>query len=247
VETVRCLLRDLFRQVLSERGRETLALTGIGIESSDGPFDPRLVAYFSNGNRVEVAVRTADLYEFCERHSTWDLDGLRCALASEGREIYAQLVHGLQAEVGGPHPLHVETPEPDTTGRLRAWWNRQRFIRGHHLEQAVEREAHDRGLRLLINSLSPAQRAQYDAFGYFEVIGGETGKRYRITKAYQMNVLEMGKNGKRTQSLCFVPKGGLVLGDVMLAQKLALELFESHALAVANAVIGRASPIFPMG
>jgi hypothetical protein len=247
VETVRCLLRDLFRQVLSERGR---ALTGIGIESSVGRFDPRLVACFSNGHRAEVAARTEELCEFCERHSTWDLDGLRGALVNEGREIYAQMFHDLQVEVGGPHayePLLSETLEPDTTGRLRAWWNQLRFIRGYRLEQAVEREAHDCGLRLLIKNLSPAQRAQYDAFGYFEVIAGETGKRYRITRAYQMNVLEMGKNGKRSRTLCFPPKGGLVLGDVMLAQKLALESFESHALAVANAVIGQASPIFPMG
>jgi hypothetical protein len=62
-----------------------------------------------------------------------------------------------------------------------------------------------------------------------------------------MNVLEIGKNGKTARSLCFVPKGRLVLGDVMLAQKLALELFESNALAVANVITGRASPIFPLG
>ena len=34
--------------------------------------------------------------------------------------------------------------------------------------------------------------------------------------------------------LCFMPEGGLVVGDMMLAQKLALELFESDALEVAN-------------
>jgi hypothetical protein len=250
VERVRCLLQDLFRQVLSEHGREAPALTAISIESSVGRYDPRLVAYFSNGHRAEVAARTQDIYEFCDRLSMWDLDGLRRALANEAHEIYAQMVQGRQAEVGGPHhyePLPAETLEPDTTGRLRAWWNRLRFIRGHRVLQAAEREAHDRGIRLLIKNLSPAQRAQYDAFGYFEVTGGETGKRYRITKAYQMNVLEIGKNGKRMRSLCFVPKGGLVLGDVMLAQKLALELFESNALAVANVITGRASPIFPLG
>jgi hypothetical protein len=245
VETVRCLLRDLFRQVLSEHGREAPALTGTGIESPVGRFDPRLVATFSNGDCAEVAVRTEDLCEYCEPHSMWNLDGLRRALASDGREIYAQMVR-LQAEVGDPlhhEPLPAETLEPDTTGRLRAWWNRLlRFIRRHRLQQADERDAHARGLRLLTNNLSPAQRAQYDANGYFEVIGGETGKCYRITKGYQMNVLEIGKNGKRTRSLCFAPNGGLVLGDVMLAQKLALELFESNAHAVAN----WASPTFPM-
>jgi hypothetical protein len=35
--------------------------------------------------------------------------------------------------------------------------------------------------------------------------------------------------------LCFEPQGQLPVGDVMLAQKIALELFESKALRVANA------------
>jgi hypothetical protein len=176
----------------------------------------------------------------------WNMHGLRRALTSDGRVIYAQMVR-LQAEVPDPahyEPLPAETLEPDTTRRLRAWWNPLRFISRHRLHQADEREA--RGLRLLTNNLSPAQRAQYDAYGYFEVIGGETGKRYRITRMYQMNVLEIGTNGKRTRSLCFAPKGNLVLGDLMLAQKLAVELFESNALAVANAMTGRSS-LFPLG
>jgi hypothetical protein len=33
---------------------------------------------------------------------------------------------------------------------------------------------------------------------------------------------------------CFIPKGDLVPGDVMLAQKIALETNELAALAVAN-------------
>jgi hypothetical protein len=42
---------------------------------------------------------------------------------------------------------------------------------------------------------------------------------------------------------CFVPKGSLVTGDVMLAQKIALETFECRALAVANRclIVGRAN------
>ena len=51
-----------------------------------------------------------------------------------------------------------------------------------------------------------------------------------------MNVEQLDKNGKRVCLLCFVPEGPLVLGDVMLAQKLALELFEPQALAVANII-----------
>jgi hypothetical protein len=95
-------------------------------------------------------------------------------------------------------------------------------------------EAHDRGLKLLKENLSPEQRAQYERRGYFTVVGGETGRRYRIRNGSQMNVEQLSKRGRRTGALCFMPKGNLVDGDVMLAQKLALELFESDALKVAN-------------
>jgi hypothetical protein len=39
-----------------------------------------------------------------------------------------------------------------------------------------------------------------------------------------------------TMGWCFVPKGYLVPGDVMLAQKIALERDELAALAVANRI-----------
>jgi hypothetical protein len=35
-----------------------------------------------------------------------------------------------------------------------------------------------------------------------------------------MNVEELSSNGARMSLLCFMPKGGLVFADVMLAQKL---------------------------
>jgi hypothetical protein len=37
--------------------------------------------------------------------------------------------------------------------------------------------------------------------------------------------------------LCFMPRGFLPLGDVMLTQKMALELFASEAITIANATI----------
>ena len=66
------------------------------------------------------------------------------------------------------------------------------------------------------------------------VTGGETGKCYRIRRGHQMNVEELDKNGKRRHVLCFMPEGHLAQGDVMLAQKIALELFEFEALKIAN-------------
>jgi hypothetical protein len=95
-------------------------------------------------------------------------------------------------------------------------------------------DAEARAVELLTRSLSPAQREQYKSFGYFDVIGGESGKRYRIKKGRQMNVEQLDQNGRRSQLLCFMPQGDLPVGDVMLAQKVALELFETEAMGVAN-------------
>ena len=95
-----------------------------------------------------------------------------------------------------------------------------------------EREA--RGLELLKEWLSPEQFAQYDAKSYFEVTGCHSGKRYRISHGTSMNIHELDGAGRPRVGWCFAPKGHLVAGDVMLAQKIALETDEHGALAVAN-------------
>ena len=95
-------------------------------------------------------------------------------------------------------------------------------------------EAESRSHRLLVDNLSNAQRAQFLTRGSFEVTGGDTGKRYRIKRARQMNIEELDRSGRRIKQLCFLPKGDVPLGDMMLAQKLALELFETEALGIAT-------------
>jgi hypothetical protein len=89
-------------------------------------------------------------------------------------------------------------------------------------------------LRLLRDWLSPCQREQFDAQGHFDVIGCDSGKKYRIHYGTAMNVREIDVAGGVKLGLCFAPKGSLATGDVMLAQKIALETFERRALAVAN-------------
>jgi hypothetical protein len=49
-----------------------------------------------------------------------------------------------------------------------------------------------------------------------------------------MNIAEFDAHGQRVWTWCICPEGNLVRGDNMLAQKLALELFETEALAKAN-------------
>jgi hypothetical protein len=91
-----------------------------------------------------------------------------------------------------------------------------------------------RGKRLLRRWLSTEQRAQFDAMKIFDVVGCQTGKRYRIHYGHYANIREMDEAGNPKMGWCFVPKGYLVPGDVMLAQKIALETGELAALAVAN-------------
>jgi hypothetical protein len=101
----------------------------------------------------------------------------------------------------------------------------------NHLSENT-REA--RGLRLLRGWLSPHQREQFDARRYFDVIGCDTGRKYRIYYGAAMNVHELDDGDRLRMGWCFVPHGSLVAGDVMLAQKIALETFESGALSVAK-------------
>ncbi len=93
-------------------------------------------------------------------------------------------------------------------------------------------------MRLLQNWLSPAQRYQFEKFRYFDVVGCTSGRLYRIYYAPNPpNVYEINGIGRK-KGLCFAPVGSLVQGDVMLAQKIALETDEQSALAVANIIPG---------
>ena len=94
--------------------------------------------------------------------------------------------------------------------------------------------AADRGRRLLKSHLSAAQLSEYELNQCFSVTGSDTGRHYRIRHGYFMNIDEIDENGRRVAKWCFAPVGRLVLGDILLAQKTALEVFEKEALAVAN-------------
>src|SRR3979490_2037 len=103
-----------------------------------------------------------------------------------------------------------------------------------------------RGITLLREWLSPEQQAQFDASKCFDVVGCDSGRRYAIRHGTGTNVHEIDDAGRPVMGWCFVPSGPLVAGDVMLAQKIALETDERAALAVANRfpvhVPGRTNP-----
>jgi len=137
--------------------------------------------------------------------------------------------------------IEVAPRRQETQRRLLEWWAQQRheYARtaffGNGLSSDIgSKRAQERGVHLLKENLAPTQRQQYERHGYFDVVGGRTGKRYRIRHGRQMNIEQLDRNGRRVCGWCFYPQGNLVSGDVMLAQKVALELFEGDALRIAN-------------
>ena len=117
---------------------------------------------------------------------------------------------------------------------LRAGRLRIDALRQLYRQSLAENKSEARDLRRLRHWLSPSQRAQFDDLGYFEVVGCDSGRRYRIYCGSAMNVYEMDHAGCLNLGRCFMPVGNLVAGDVMLAQKIALETNECSALAVAK-------------
>jgi hypothetical protein len=117
------------------------------------------------------------------------------------------------------------------------WHSTWKWLQRRHLESdpaMLAAAARARSLQLLDQNLSYAQRLQFARYNYFEVIGSDTAKRYRIGAVPAFNVAELDESGSCERLLCFGPRGGLPIGDVMLAQKMALELYETEAISVAN-------------
>jgi hypothetical protein len=116
---------------------------------------------------------------------------------------------------------------PSRRGFSHPGWGRVEDC-GSHLQ------SEERSQNLLRQWLSPDQADQYDKYQRFEVVGSDTGTRYRISRGTIMNIEELAAKGYVTRRWCFAPKGTFATGDVMLAQKIALETFELDALAIAN-------------
>lgn len=116
-----------------------------------------------------------------------------------------------------------------TNARLRALRALYRSFNEQNTPEA-------RGRRLLREWLSPDQRAQFDAETYFEVTGSHSGRRYRIHYGTVSNVVQVDEAGQPETGWCFVPERALAVGDVMLAQKIALETDEMSVLALANRI-----------
>lgn len=123
-------------------------------------------------------------------------------------------------------------------GRICPWTRRSLAIGTLYRAAKEEKTVERRALQLLRSWLSPQQRVEFERKGYFDVVGCDTGKRYRIRRGTSGNVNEIDEYGRLGTGWCFVPVGGLIDGDVMLAQKIALETEEERALSIANSFPG---------
>lgn len=115
------------------------------------------------------------------------------------------------------------------------WMERQRRAQAKRLE-AHSREARERAMGLLLDSLSPAQRETFEKKRWFVVEGGKSGKKYRIhandNVAANIEVLEGERVSHRLCGHCDISK--VPLGDHLLAQKLTLQFAEDDFLRIAN-------------
>jgi hypothetical protein len=102
------------------------------------------------------------------------------------------------------------------------------------LRHGPTRRAEEKSVALLRSWLTPEQAEQWDRRNEFDVVGSDTGTRYRIRCGAVQNINELNSNGKVVAHWCFIPQGNLAVGDVMLAQKIALETMERQALSKAN-------------
>lgn len=108
----------------------------------------------------------------------------------------------------------------------------QARIDAAHARQAKLAHADKRAERLLLMMLSKEQRESYEKKRYFDVIAGQSKRRYRLHHGSHGNVKLM--DGEREViSYCAQPDN-VPLGDSMLAQKLQIECDESAFLKVAN-------------
>jgi hypothetical protein len=97
----------------------------------------------------------------------------------------------------------------------------------------ARKNAHEKGLALLREWLSPEQLSDFDHHGHFYVVGSVSGIKYRIRLNTPYNI-DVMSGTEIVKQLCFGPEGIDCIGDLMLAQKLAIELCEGEALRATN-------------
>lgn len=99
--------------------------------------------------------------------------------------------------------------------------------------------AEARSLAWLESFMTPKQRAEWDAEDCFTCYGNVTGWRYRIYPLRQFNIEQRTREGYVVAKFCAITDGVIVpLGDMLLAQKLAIESNEWYFRENANIIRG---------
>lgn len=106
-------------------------------------------------------------------------------------------------------------------------------------ELAKEKEsqrkiAEEKALQLLLENLTENQAEIFKMTGAIP-IESPSGRKYKINKGTSRNIEEVDEKGTRKAHLCFHPCDyAIPVHDVMLAQKLMLEVCEEDARKIAN-------------
>lgn len=194
--------------------------------------------------------------EEAARHR-WEMERRRWELERLARQqnvgqrldmMHAQMqqISGIGMGVLGQQTNAAQQAPAFTLDMLR---QAQNALAGNEARNADFAAAHARSLaaeakgwELLLSNLTPEQKSDLESKEYFWVIGGATGIHYQLRKGRSHNIrphtAKKGWTGVRYTdqgcSICFMPNGDLCIGDVMLTQKVALELREADALKTAN-------------
>lgn len=106
-------------------------------------------------------------------------------------------------------------------------------LRQHDARRARQRDATERARALLEAMLDREQRGQLQRDKFFEIIGQDSRRRYRIHHGTHGNVRLLDDRGCEVTRYCGQPLG-VPIEDAMLAQKLQIEHDEAGFLRVAN-------------
>lgn len=117
----------------------------------------------------------------------------------------------------------------ESAERIRARAALERHANQH--TAGIEKQIYQRAEALLVQHLTPQQRADYQRNKWF-IVDGKSGRRYRVRHGITANVDALRPNGTVEHRLCAVYPDGPV-PDHLLAQKLHLELAEQEFLRVA--------------
>ena len=157
-----------------------------------------------------------------------------------------QVIQGMRTGREVPHhdivpARHIvaQTPEEIAAQRERERVTNERYMAEQQARAAAAKLADMRARHLLMENLSPRQKAMYEKNSFFDV--EVAGKTYRIRKGWSGNVELLGKDKVEDkevdvvmESFCIHPREIIPADDNVLLQKLLLETSEEEFRKTAN-------------